>query len=76
MIDMHNAAMTSEAMPLGNGLTVTFSLAAGRLDAAWSPAIPTGKKAQRYLAPYRRARDEFLRRVSLRFGLSVGVVEL
>ncbi len=68
--------MASEAMPLGNGLTVTFSMIGGRMEAAFAPDLPRGRGARRYLAPYRRARDEFLRRVAQRTGLTVGVVEV
>ena len=68
--------LRSEAMPLGDGLFVTFSMAGGQIDAAFAPPLPRGRKARRYLAPYRRARDAFLRRVALRTGLTVAVVEV
>jgi hypothetical protein len=63
-------------MPIGNGFTVTFSMNAGRMEAAFAPGLPKGRKARRFLASYRLARDEFLRRVALRTGLTVGVVEV
>jgi len=69
-------SMASEAMPLGDGFTATFTLAAGRIDVAFNRDLPKGRKARRYLPAYRRARDEFLRRVSHRTGLTVGVVEV
>lgn len=76
MTDPRTLTMASEAMPLGNGFTVTFSMNAGRIDAAFIPALPKGRKARRYLSSYRLARDEFLCRVALRTGLTVGVVEV
>lgn len=76
MTDPRTVTMSSEAMPLGNGVTVTFSMDAGQMEAAFAPDLPKGRKARRFLAPYRRARDEFLRRVALRTGLTVGVVEI
>lgn len=76
MTDPRTIIMASEAMPLGDGLTVTFAMKEGQIDAAFTPPLPRGRKARRYLAPYRRARDEFLTRVAKRPGLTVGVVEL
>lgn len=76
MIDPRSITMSSEAMPIGNGFSVTFSMDAGRMEAAFAPDLPRDRKARRFLAPYRRARDEFLRRVALRTGLTVGVVEV
>lgn len=69
------SAMRSEAMPVGDGFTVTFLLAGGRLDAEWQPGLP-GKKGRKLIPAYRRARDEFLRRVAHRHGFHIGVVEL
>jgi hypothetical protein len=68
--------MRSEAMPLGDGLTVTFALVDGAMEVAFAPRPPRGRKARRYLPAYRRARDEFLRRLSLKTGLTVGVLEI
>lgn len=75
-VDPATVTMASEAMPLGDGLTVTFTMTAGRMEAAFAPLLPRGRKARRYLPPYRRARDEFLRRFSVRTGLTVGVLEI
>lgn len=71
-----NINMSSEAMPVGDGFAVTFSMKAGRLDCEWSPRVPKGRKARRYLPAYRLARDEFIRRLSARAGIVIGVVEL
>jgi len=68
--------MRSEAMPLGDGLTVRFAIINGRMEAAFNPTPPRGRKARRILPAYRRARDEFLRRFSVRTGLTVGVLEV
>jgi hypothetical protein len=68
--------MRSEAMPLGDGLTVRFAIINGQMEAAFSPTPPRGRKARRILPAYRRARDEFLRRFSVRTGLTVGVLEV
>lgn len=68
--------MRSEAMPIGNGLTVTFTFVSGTMEAAFAPDLPRGRKARRYLPAYRRARDEFLRRVSARTGMTIGVLEI
>lgn len=68
--------MCSERMPLGDGLTVAFSFTNGHLAADWKPRMPYGRKGRKYLPAYRRARDEFVRRVAHRTGLNVLVVDL
>lgn len=71
-----NVTMTSEAMPLGDGLTVTFSMKGGTLEAEWAPRVPRGRKARKYLPAYKRAPDEFIGRLVQRTGLNVLVVDL
>jgi hypothetical protein len=71
-----NINLSSEAMPVGDGFAVTFFMKAGRLDCEWSPRVPKGRKARRYLPAYRLARNEFIRRLSARAGIVIGVIEL
>jgi hypothetical protein len=68
--------MRSERMPLGDGFTVSFTFQDRKLEADWQPRVPYGRKGRKYLPAYRLARDEFLRRVAKRTGLSVLVVDL
>ena len=68
--------MKSEAMPVGDGFAVTFSIRGGRMNCEWSPRQPGARKARRYLPAYRLARDEFVRRMSDRAGVVIGVIEL
>lgn len=68
--------MSSEAMPVGGGFAVSFTMKAGQLDCEWSPRVPKGRKARRYLPAYRLARDEFIRRMARKTGVIIGVVEL
>lgn len=72
----YSICMSSETMPVGDGFAVSFTMSAGRLDCEWSPRVPEGRKARRYLPAYRLARDEFIRRLSVRTGIVIGVVEL
>lgn len=71
-----NINMSSEAMPVGDGFAVSFSMKAGRLDCEWSPRMPKGRKARRYLPAYRLARDEFILRMAKRTGVVIGVIEI
>ncbi len=71
-----NINMRSERMPIGDGYSVTFSFASGRLEADWQPKVPYGRKGRKYLPAYRRARDEFIRRMVRRTGLNIMVVDL
>ena len=71
-----NLRLRSERMPVGGGFTVAFSLMPGRLEVEWEPRAPVGRKGRKYLPAYRLARDEFLRRVALKIGANVGVIEL
>ena len=73
---LHSVTMTSEAMPIGNGLTVIFTMKAGKLAVDWKPRMPVGRKGRKYLPAYRLARDEFLRRVAERTGQVVMVLDL
>lgn len=73
---MPGTSLRSERMPLGDGLTVAFNFADGQLAADWQPRMPYGRKGRKYLPAYRRARDEFVRRVAHRTGLNVMVVDL
>ena len=68
--------MTSEAMPLGDGFTVTFRMEGRSVNVDWQPRVPCGRKGRKYLPAYRRAREEFVRRVAARTGLSVLVIDL
>lgn len=76
MTDPRTVNMASEAMPLGDGFTVTFTTKNGQLDADWQPRMPSGRKGQKYLPAYKRARNEFIRRVAHRTGLNMLVVDL
>jgi len=76
MTDPRTVNMASEAMPLGDGITVTFIMKNGQLDAEWQPRIPYGQKGQKYLSAYKRARNEFIRRVASQTGLNMLVVDL
>jgi hypothetical protein len=73
---MNGLDMRSERMPLGDGFSVSFTFKDRKLDAAWQPRLPYGRKGRKYLPAYRLARDEFLRRVAKRTGLNVLVVDL
>ena len=57
---------------LPGGYSVEFALSGGRLDCIWSPEMPTGKRAKKLRAHYRRARDSFI--ASL--GIPTLVIEL
>lgn len=71
--DLSQIALQSEPVAVGDGFAVTFSFAAGRLDAEWSPKVPSRKP---HLAPaYRRARNEFLKHVAQQAGGGILVVE-
>lgn len=76
MTSLQSLTMASEAMPIGGGITVSFTFRAGQMDVSFNRELPKGRKARRYLPAYRLARDEFLRRVSHRTGLTVGVLEI
>ncbi|MEI5685455.1 hypothetical protein [Sphingomonas kyungheensis] len=76
MTELRTITMESEPMPLGHGRAVIFRLIDGQLEAEWKPRIPHGPWASRLLPAYRRARQEFLRRVALKTGLNMLVVEL
>jgi hypothetical protein len=76
MTDPRTVNMASEAMPLGDGFTVTFTMKNGQLDADWQPRIPYGRKGRKHLPAYKRARNEFIRRVAHRTGLNMLVVDL
>ncbi len=67
--------MTSEEMPVGEGFVVVFSMIGGKMDVEWQPRIPTGRRGRQCLPAYRLARNEFLRRVALKTGLNVAVIE-
>ena len=74
---MNSHDMRSERMPIGDGFTVSFSFVDGKLDAEWHPRLPDNSALNRkYLEPYRRARNEFFRRVARRTGTSIMVVDL
>ena len=75
MTNAFNLDMRSEKMPVGDGYTVSFTYAAGRLDCRWAPRLPHGRKGRRLLPANRLARDEFVRRIAERSGLVVAVVE-
>lgn len=74
--DPRAVTMSSERMPLGDGFTVSFVFQDRKLEAAWQPRVPHGRKGRKYLPAYRLARDEFLRRLAKRTGLNVLVVDL
>ncbi|WP_156351457.1 hypothetical protein [Sphingomonas sp. Leaf25] len=67
--------MTSEKMPVGKGFAVVFTMAGGQLDVEWLPRMPGPRRGRQCLPSYRLARNEFLRRVALKTGLNVMVVE-
>lgn len=68
--------MTSEKMPVGKGFAVVFSMVGGTLDVEWLPRMPGPRRGRQCLPAYRRARNDFLRRVALKTGLNVMVVDL
>ena len=59
---------------LPHGFSVEFTLDGLRLECAWSPGIPKGKRARQLLPNYRQARDSFL--ASLSDGAAIAVIEL
>jgi hypothetical protein len=75
MTDPRTIAMESEPMPLGHGHAVVFRLVDGQLETQWEPRIPHGPSATKLLPAYRRAREEFVRRVALNTGLNMMVIE-
>ena len=68
------AIFTSESFPLGRGYAVEFRLEGSRMEAAWSPGLPTGRRGRQLLPAYRKARDTFLRSVAATAG-NILVVE-
>lgn len=68
--------MTSEKMPVGRGFAVVFSMIGGKMDVEWQPRVPTGRRGRQCLRGYMLARNEFLRRVARKTGLTVMVVDL
>lgn len=71
--DPRTVTMRSEAMPVGDGYAVTFSYVRGRLDAEWSPDVPSGRI---HLTPaYQRARTEFMQQLARRLDGKLMVVE-
>lgn len=69
----NSITMRSEPMPVGDGFAVSFSFVRGRLDAEWTPTVPSNRP---HLAPaYQRARSEFMRRLAKRIGGAVLVVD-
>lgn len=73
---MMNVEMFSGATPVGDGFTVSFRFANQQFEADWSPRMPMGPAGRKYLPAYRLARDQFLRRVAKRTGISMMVVDL
>lgn len=62
----------SKTYNLPGGITAEFCLNNGRLECAWSPEMPRGKKAKKLLPHYRAARNDFLGSL----GMNVAVIEL
>ena len=71
-----NVEMFSGATPVRDGFTVSFRFANQQLEADWSPRVPVGPGGRKYLPAYLQARDEFLRRIAKRTGISMMVVDL
>ena len=67
--------MTSEKMPVGKGFAVVFRMEGTRLDVEWLPRMPGPRRGRQCLPAYRLARSEFLRRVALKTGLCIAVME-
>lgn len=54
------------AYRLDDRFTVEISIDAGRIECAWSPHVPKGRKARNLLPAYRRARNEFISSLGVR----------
>ncbi len=67
--------MTSEKMPVGKGFAVVFHMEGGQMEVEWLPRMPGPRRGRQCLPAYRLARNEFLRRVALKTGLNVAVIE-
>jgi hypothetical protein len=75
MTPANELRMTSEKMPVGKGFAVVFRMKGGQLEVEWLPRMPGPRRGRQCLAAYRLARNEFLRRVALKTGLNVMVME-
>ena len=58
---------------LGSGYSVEFHFDGVRLNVEWSPEMP-GPNRKHLIAPYIRARDEFLAQVARINGINMAVV--
>lgn len=65
----------SDRHRLGGGVTVRFDLNGGRLDAEWSPRLPTAREFHRLIERYRAARQVFMESVAATTGGAVIVIE-
>ena len=45
-----------------------------RLDAEWTPDVPTGSFSKKLMAQYRAGRDAFIQRIAAEIGMNVMVV--
>lgn len=75
MTPPNDLRMTSEKMPVGKGFAVVFRMEGGQMEVDWLPRMPGPRRGRQCLPAYRLARNEFLRRVALKTGLNVAVVE-
>lgn len=67
-----NALAYRRTYPLRGGYSVEFILDRGKLEARWSPRVPSHKCGRKLLHSYRDAREHFIRSL----GLPVMVIEL
>jgi hypothetical protein len=76
MSGLSTLELRGEPVPLGGGFSVAFSWNRGRIGCEWAPKCPRGFSTLKQTPAYRNARDAFVREVSERSGVFVGVIEL
>ena len=69
-------AFRTDAIDLGRGFAIKFSLVDGRFDAVWSPRMPHGRRLRQVLPAYRRARHDFLSGVAEKLGITIAVADV
>lgn len=69
-------AFRSKPVVLGDGYSVEFTFAGGRMDVEWSPDLPAPAAGKPLLPAYVRARNLFLGEVGRCLGVSIAVVDV
>jgi hypothetical protein len=76
MTGLNSLDMASQPVPVGKGFSVAFTWKRGRIGCEWLPKCPGGFRSLKDTPAYRNARDAFVREVSERSGVWIGVIEI